>query len=259
MSPAWFFFFYLSFLYCPRHLLVTALPTGKEINENKEDFKKKLNPRTIKMIQPVSLPVYTQQRRPQWLMIQLYLMKSKTASLSFQALHPSVCETSTVYFFHISLKSDVSVFWSRRFFLTIWSQRKSARKIKSSVSNKFEQQKQTQQMCNSLKFFGDYLFRNNSLYSRFNRNFLILPSWGKQETLVTLGPFLHTANFLLNVPWYALVLQTFFLRKFREEICQGFSFIYSWFHVVFIFYISVSQNLPVKRLVDSFHKKCFSQ
>ena len=94
MSPACCFLHFFSLL--SRHLLVTALLTGKEINENKEGFKKKLNPRTIKMIQPVSLPVYNQQRPPQWLMIQRYLMKSKTACLSFQTLYLSVCKTSSV-------------------------------------------------------------------------------------------------------------------------------------------------------------------
>lgn len=94
MSPECCFLHF--FLYRSRHLPGTALPTGKEINENKGEFKKKLNPRMIKMIQLVSLPVYNQQRPPQWLMIQRYLMKSKIASLSFQTLYLWICETSTV-------------------------------------------------------------------------------------------------------------------------------------------------------------------
>ena len=106
--------FYIYFLYCSRHLLVTALPTGKEINENKEEFKKKLNPRTIKMIQLVSLPVYNQQRPPQWLMIQRYLMKSKIACLSFQnSASFSLWDLHCTVFFTFLLKV-ISVYSDRR-------------------------------------------------------------------------------------------------------------------------------------------------
>lgn len=109
--------FDLSSLYCSRHLLVTALPTGKEINENTEDFKKKLNLKTITMIQPVSLPVYSQQRRPQWLMIQLYWMKSKIACLSKLCVLLSVrlplYNFFTFYLKVISLQTDreMEIFW----------------------------------------------------------------------------------------------------------------------------------------------------
>ena len=58
-----------------------------------------------------------------------------------------------------------------------------------------------------------------------------------------------------NMHWFCNLKNKHFLLKFREDICQVFNFIYSCFHVVVIFYISVSQNLPVKRLVNSFLKK----
>ena len=111
------------------------------------------------------------------------------------------------------------------------------------------------------------LFRSNYLYSSlthiflfsicFNAHFRIFPSRGINEKRWSRYVLPHTANFHLSEPWYALVLQPLkhFFTEFREEICHGFDFIYSSLHVVVIFYISVSQNSPAKRLVGSFLKK----
>ena len=101
-----------------------------------------------------------------------------------------------------------------------------------------------------------HLFRSNYLYRSFNAHFLIFPCWGINEKRWSQYVLPHIVNFHLSEPWYALVLQPLkhFFTEFREEICRGFDFIHSSLHVVVIFYISVSQNSPAKRLVGFFLK-----